>query len=208
MWVIKLGGSLLGSPELDSWLETLTRHGDGKIIIVPGGGIFANAVRESQERTGASDEVAHHMAVMAMDQYGVLMTGLNPELVTAESELEIAERGWQHRAIVWLPSKMVCADESIPANWHVTSDSLAAWLAARLNAEHLILVKSLRPDAEQISLENLIKDNIVDSHFGDFTAGRNFNPWVIGKQDYAAFNDGISEERLKQIGIPIRCAWN
>ena len=102
MWVIKLGGSLLGSPELLKWLEVLTRYGDGKIVIVPGGGIFADAVRESQKLSNSSDAVAHKMAVMAMDQYAVLMTGLNPALVTAESELEIAERGWQHRTVVWL----------------------------------------------------------------------------------------------------------
>src|SRR5690606_4380152 len=105
--------------------------------IVPGGGILADAVYESQMMSGISDEVAHKMAVMAMDQYGTLLAGLNTELVTASSELEIAERGWQHRAIVWLPSSMVIADESIPTNWEITSDSLAAWLAQKLNAEHL-----------------------------------------------------------------------
>ena len=138
MWVIKLGGSLLGSPELSQWLDLFAHHGDGNIVIVPGGGIFADAVRESQKYSGCSDAVAHRMAVMAMDQYGVLMAGLNPAFVTAESELEIAERCWQHRAIVWLPSAMVNADEAIPKNWQVTSDSLAVWLAAKLNAEHLV----------------------------------------------------------------------
>lgn len=208
MWVIKLGGSLLGSPELLKWLEVLTRYGDGKIVIVPGGGIFADAVRESQKLSNSSDVVAHKMAVMAMDQYAVLMTGLNPALVTAESELEIAERGWQHRTVVWMPSKMVCADETIPANWQVTSDSLAAWLASRLNAQQLILVKSQRPKLEQISLERLIKDGMVDEHFGDFTAGQNFRTWIVGKQDHMVFNDGISQEKLAAIGLPVRCAWN
>lgn len=208
MWVIKLGGSLLGSPELLKWLEVLTRYGDGKIVIVPGGGILADAVRESQKLSNSSDVVAHKMAVMAMDQYAVLMTGLNPALVTAESELEIAERGWQHRTVVWMPSKMVCADETIPANWQVTSDSLAAWLASRLNAQQLILVKSQRPKLEQISLERLIKDGMVDEHFGDFTAGQNFRTWIVGKQDHMVFNDGISQEKLAAIGLPVRCAWN
>ena len=55
-----------------------------------------------------------------------MLAGMNPALVTASSELEIAERGWQHRGIVWLPSKMVLADDSIPKNWEITSDSLSA----------------------------------------------------------------------------------
>lgn len=208
LWVVKLGGSLLAEPELARWLETLTRHGDGKVVIVPGGGVFADAVRESQKRSGCDDATAHRMAVMAMDQYGVMMAGLNPVLVTAESELEIAERGWQHRGIVWLPSKMVCADEAIPNNWQVTSDSLAAWLATKLNAENLILVKPSRPEAEQVSVERLIKDGTVDGHFGDFVCGRTFNTWILGKQDYSIFADGISQERLAQAATAVRCAWN
>jgi aspartokinase-like uncharacterized kinase len=206
--VVKLGGSLLGQPELLSWLETFTKYGDGKVVIVPGGGIFADAVRESQKRSGCTDATAHQMAVMAMDQYGVMMAGLNPALVTAESELEIAERGWQHRAIVWLPSKMVCADESIPANWQVTSDSLAAWLAAKLNAKNLIMVKPSRPQSDQVSVERLIKEGIVDEHFGDFVCGQSFNTWILGQSDCSVFADGISQERLAQAGVPVRCAWN
>jgi aspartokinase-like uncharacterized kinase len=208
MWIVKLGGSLLGSPELSQWLDLFACHGDGNIVIVPGGGIFAEAVRESQKLSGSSDAVAHRMAVMAMDQYGVLMAGLNPALVTAVSELEIAERSWQHRAIVWLPSTMVNADENIPKNWQVTSDSLAVWLAVKLNAEHLILVKSKKPKIDQISIERLMKDGIVDEHFGDFAVGHNFNTWILGKQNYTAFSSGFSQENLVAIGLPVRCAWN
>ncbi|MES1987104.1 MAG: uridylate kinase, partial [Pseudomonadota bacterium] len=124
MWVIKLGGSLLGAPELLRWLELLVKFGDGKVVIVPGGGLFANSVREAQQISNASDEVAHQLALLAMDQFGLLLAGMNPGLVTASSELELAERGWQHRGIVWLPSKMALADTSIPQNWQVTSDSL------------------------------------------------------------------------------------
>lgn len=203
MWVVKLGGSLLGSPELEAWLEIISRHGDGKVVIVPGGGIFADAVREAQRMSGINDKVAHHMAVQAMDQYGVLMAGLNRTLATAASELEIAERGWQHRGIVWLPSKMVCGDEDIPASWDVTSDSLAAWLANMLGAEHLVLVKSLRPPVSCNTFEALVKNEVVDVRFAHFAAGRDFTTWVLGKQDHAVFADGISFERLARSCLPI-----
>jgi len=202
MWVIKLGGSLLGSPELKSWLEIVNRHGDGKVVIVPGGGIFADAVREAQRLAGFSDKVAHHMAVLAMDQYGVLMAGLNRGLATAASELEIAERGWQHRGIVWLPSRMVCADENIPASWDVTSDSLAAWLAHTLGAEHLILVKSIRPPSSN-SLESLMRDGVVDASFAEFTARPGFDTWVLSKEDHVLFEQGMSLERLAEVRAPI-----
>jgi acetylglutamate kinase len=204
MWVIKLGGSLLGSPELEHWLKIVSRYGDGKVIIVPGGGIFADAVREAQHQSGISDTVAHHMAVLAMDQYGVLMAGLNRRLATAASELEIAERGWQHRGIIWLPSKMVCADEHIPASWEVSSDSLAAWLANTLSAEHLILVKSERPQPVPNTFEKLMKDGTVDPRFGEFAANGNFTTWLVGKRDHVFFEDGISREQLASICPPIK----
>ena len=213
MWIVKLGGSLLGAEELTHWLELLARYSDGKIIIVPGGGIFADAVREAQKLTHLDDKLVHKLAVMAMDQYGELLASLNPKIVTASSELEIAERGFQHRAIIWLPSKMVCADESIPANWQVTSDSLAAWLAAKLNAEHLVLVKSVafktrrlhgNETSNQISLETLIKDDIVDMHFGDFTRGKHFNSWVISKRDYVAFEHGFNVDKLSASALVVR----
>ena len=203
MLVIKLGGSLLGTPELEAWLDIVSRYGDGKVVIVPGGGIFAEAVREAQLLTGISDKVAHHMAVMAMDQYGVLMAGLNRKLVTAASELEIAERGWQHRGIVWLPSKMVCADEDIPVNWDVTSDSLAAWLARTLGAEHLVLVKSLRPPSSRNSFEALLQDDMVDAQFPQFSAGHSFATWVLGKEDHVLFENGISPQRLVEVCVPV-----
>ena len=206
MWVIKLGGSLLGTPELAHWLTLFARYGDGQLVIVPGGGIFADAVREAQQRTHCGDDTAHRMAVMAMDQYGMLLAGLNPALVTASSELEIAERGWQHRAIVWLPSAMVLADEHIPASWQVTSDSLAAWLAAKLNAEQLVLVKSQRPDSARVSLAALIEDGIVDERLGDFTTNQNFDSWILSRQDFAEFEQGLSVARLQQVGLRLHAA--
>ena len=103
MWVIKLGGSLLGSPELAKWLALVAKFGDGKVIIVPGGGIFADAVRASQQLSNTSDALAHHLALLAMDQFGLLMAGMNDALATVTSDLDIAQRSWQHLGLIWLP---------------------------------------------------------------------------------------------------------
>lgn len=206
MWVIKLGGSLLGSAELSCWLDKIAQHADGKVVIVPGGGIFADAVRDAQKKTGVNDHIAHQLAVMAMDQYGVLLTGLNKALVTARSELEIAERSWQHRAIVWLPSHMVCAEESIPANWEITSDSLAAWLANKLNAEHLVLVKSLEMPLRQMPVSELVAQEVVDAKFGDYVSLAPFKCWVIGKQRYDVLEHGLSLPALHRIATQATAA--
>lgn len=194
MWVVKLGGSLLGSPELTHWLQMLARHSDGRLVIVPGGSLFADTVREAQRVSGVDDAVAHRMAVLAMDQYGWLLTGLCPQLVVASTELEIAERGWQHRAIVWLPSRMVLADERIPASWKVTSDSLAAWLAHTVSAERLILVKSLACVTGAMSLEQLSADGVLDSSFKEFSAPLRCPIHVVGKQSYLEFADALGND--------------
>ena len=204
MWVVKLGGSLLGTPELKGWLDALTQFGDGKVVIVPGGGIFADAVREAQTKSSIDDATAHQMAVVAMDQYATLMTGLNTSLVAASSELEIAERGWQHRAVVWKPSPMVLADNDLPMSWDLTSDSLAAWLATKLNAEHLLVVKSaVFGDTEKVYVEDLIADKVVDAYFGQYTSRQPFKTWWVGKQEFAKINSPITHQSNPPFGVRV-----
>ncbi len=203
MWVVKIGGSLLGSPELERWLEIFVKYSDGNIIIVPGGGIFADAVREAQKLTKISDACAHKLAVMAMDQFGLVLANINPLLATAKTECEIDERTWQHRAIVWLPSHMVLADDSIPQSWDVTSDSLAAWLAKKLNAKQLILVKSDKPSERQVSLKQMTEDGIVDEAFSDFVLNKNFGRWMLKKSDFEHFLGGVDTQILTKVASSI-----
>ena len=207
MWIIKIGGSLLGSPELSRWLEVLVKFSKGHVIIVPGGGLFADAVREAQNLTNASDAIAHQLALLAMDQFGLLLAGMNDGLVTASSELEIAERGWQHRAMVWLPSQMILADQSIPQNWQVTSDSLSAWLANKLGAEQLILVKSkslISYQKENVCHPQLLADDdLIDSQLMHYIAGKKYQTWLLHKADYSVFDEGLNLMNLQQRGLLI-----
>jgi aspartokinase-like uncharacterized kinase len=207
MWVVKIGGSLLGSPELARWLELFVKFSDGKVIIVPGGGLFADAVRKAQAQSNINDAVAHKLAVLAMDQFGLLLAGMNRGLATASSELEIAERTWQHRGIVWLPSKMVLADDSIPQNWQVTSDSLSAWLANKIGAEQLILVKSRQLPAYELScsmpLQKLVEDELIDRQFIDFATGQNYKIWALNKVNCSLFEQGLSLQKLEEKGLHI-----
>lgn len=192
MWVVKLGGSLLGQPELKRWLALLASQSDGRIVIVPGGGIFADAVREAQPVGGYDDAVAHQMALLAMEQYGLVMKSLQPELVTASSELEIAERSWQHRAIIWKPSRMVLADETIPMSWDVTSDSLAAWLAGKLGADRLVLVKHQGVSGCPLALDQLVADGVLDSAFVEFARPLRCPIDIVGKADDLAFAEVLA----------------
>ena len=199
MWVVKVGGSLLGSPELESWLGLFAKFSDGNIILVPGGGVFADAVREAQKVSKISEECAHKLAVLAMDQFGLLLANMNSDLAVARTEMEIDERAWQHRCIVWLPSQMVLADDSIPKSWDVTSDSIAAWLAEKVDAQQLILVKSDKPDGPKLRLRMMQGSGIVDEAFSDFVFNKKFGQWMLKKTDCEFFLEGINYETLDKV---------
>jgi aspartokinase-like uncharacterized kinase len=165
VWVIKLGGSLAASAELQSWLDVIARTPGPPRVLVPGGGPFADAVRAAQERWRFDDRIAHRMALFAMHQYGLMLTGLEPKLQPAETiEAIYAECAARH-VPVWLPYAMVAKRDDIEASWEVTSDSLALWLAGILRSERLLLVKSAVLPREPARVDSLVKEAILDRAF-------------------------------------------
>lgn len=77
MRIIKLGGSLFHTPELKQWLELLDIASQNEgVIIVPGGGPFADQVRHAQRLHRFDDSAAHHMAILAMAQFGLMLTDM------------------------------------------------------------------------------------------------------------------------------------
>ena len=166
--------------------------------------MFADAVRDAQAKTGIDDAIAHKMAVVAMDQYATLMTCLNEDLVMASSEREIAERGLQHRAIVWKPSSMVLADNELPMSWDLSSDSLAAWLATKLNAQHLLVVKSIsHRHTAKIEVKDLMVDAVLDSYFSAYSTGRSFKTWLVSKNEFINIHHEITHHSRPMIGVEI-----
>jgi 5-(aminomethyl)-3-furanmethanol phosphate kinase len=186
VWVVKLGGSLANSEELPRWLDVIAAAGAGKVVLVPGGGPWADEVREAQKREGFDDRVAHRKALRAMEQYGHVLAGMRASLVPAAGIAEINQALRNRQIAVWMPHDMVTADPSIPESWDVTSDSLAAWLARQLNASALLLVKSLKPDGPQPGIEDLMRRGWVDSAFAKFTSGMHLRIVLLGQGDQKA----------------------
>ena len=142
MWVVKVGGSLETAPRLNELLALLVEYGRSRIVIVPGGGRFADRVRVGQAELNLSDEAAHVMAIRAMEQYAEVLCGLNSNLCPIVHAREI-DTIYKKAAIpVWLPAELLAGQPDIPAGWQVTSDSLALWFAGKINADAVILVKS------------------------------------------------------------------
>jgi aspartokinase-like uncharacterized kinase len=106
------------------------------VLVVPGGGPFADAVRAVDEQVGLDDATAHALALRAMDQLGVLLRRLLPVELLAEL---VAPRG-----LALLQAAPAFAGRpDVPESWTVTSDSLAVLAAAAIGADEAVLLKSV-----------------------------------------------------------------
>ena len=193
--VVKLGGSFAYSDHLQDWIEALAACA-GRVVIVPGGGPFADAVRLAQIQMRFDDKAAHHMAVLAMEQYGRALASFNSALSPADSADAIRRDLTAKRVPVWMPSAMVLAATDIAQSWSVTSDSLAAWLAAKIGAGRLWIVKHAKLSAGSARLKDLIAAKIVDDEFARFLQMMPLPVSILGPSDHnttrVAIRDGTS----------------
>jgi aspartokinase-like uncharacterized kinase len=151
----------------------------GSAVIVPGGGPFADQVRAAQKQWRFDDDAAHRMALLAMEQYGLMLAGLHSRLRPAASRAEIARARRAGATAVWMPTRMVLGEPRIAASWDVTSDSLAAWLAGLLAADRLVLVKSVALTGDRIAASTLARRGIVDPVFPDYVAHNAGEAWCV-----------------------------
>ena len=143
--VVKIGGSLAKYPEalkrLCEEIGAVAREAD--ILVVPGGGPFADAVRALQAKIGFSDEAAHSMALIAMRQYGLLLKELIPNSVGLRNIEECMRSKAAGRARVLLSFEELAADARLEKSWRVTSDTIALYIAHLLGASRVVLVKDV-----------------------------------------------------------------
>lgn len=141
--VVKVGGSLLANTrQLDAVLTAVARLSrDRRLVVVPGGGPFAETIRDLDRRLELPDTAAHWMAMLGMDQYGHLLVARlhGSVLVSRPSEITAA---LENRLLpIVAPSHWLREADPLPHSWDVTSDSIAAWIAGALGAARLVLVK-------------------------------------------------------------------
>jgi len=134
MFVIKLGGSLTKDKKilanLCGEIEKLTKKFD--LLIVPGGGEFADLVREYDKKFNLPPEISHRMAVLAMDETGFLISGF----------FDDDDNDNDNKVKIFFPSKFLLElpESELEHSWDVTSDSISAYIAGKLNAEKLIIL--------------------------------------------------------------------
>lgn len=174
--IVKIGGSIVENDRIGGALDIVARA-SRRLVIVPGGGVFADTVRRAQADYQFSDEAAHRMSILAMHQTAELLMDMQPRLMGADSVATMRALWRKGKLPVWLPHKMCDGDNEIPANWSITSDGLAARLAERLRCSHVVLVKSCNV-AEGASAFDLAREGIVDPIFAAI-ATRAALDWVV-----------------------------
>jgi 5-(aminomethyl)-3-furanmethanol phosphate kinase len=140
--VVKIGGSLAMQP--NKLKDLCTRLGEAskrhKLIVVPGGGEFADMVRVYDKKFDLPRQISHQMAILAMDQYGLLLSSLVPSSIFVNKFEDLPEATMLHRLVVFLPSSFLFRDKSLTSSWDVTSDSIAFYIAQKLGISKTVLV--------------------------------------------------------------------
>jgi len=195
--VLKIGGSLShgeGLPALCSAISVLGRS--HSLLVIPGGGDFADQVRKADRRFQLDPTAAHFMAILAMDQYGYLLNQLIADsCLTADLNYacKSAESG---RTAILLPSALVIKEDPLPHSWQVTSDTIAAWIADKL-LSRLILLKDVDGLFNSDGLiPNLTPSRLadhaggVDEYLSNILSSARLDAWII---------NGFKPERLTEL---------
>ncbi|MDQ3731000.1 MAG: amino acid kinase [Pseudomonadota bacterium] len=200
IWVVKLGGSLYAAPTLPLWLKALA-NGGGEIVVVPGGGPFADQVRAAQIRWRFDDATGHRMAMLGMAQFGLMLAGLQTRLALASDEAAMTRAIDEGKVPVWIPtSDWPCFDP--PRNWSVTSDSLALWLVSRLGARGLILVKSVALSSPWMRAAELTRRGLLDAAFAHRLANARCPCRILYAGDHDALAAAL-QDNVEAVGTMV-----
>jgi aspartokinase-like uncharacterized kinase len=149
MVVVKVGGSLFDWPAMGSRLQEWgTALDSAQIVFVPGGGAGVNVVRNLDQTHQLGEEAAHWLALRVMTLNAHFLAKiLAPLKAKVVGDLEQCRLAWAKEALPIVDAFAFClADENhsghLPHTWSATSDSIAARVAIRLNAQRLIILKS------------------------------------------------------------------
>ncbi len=173
--VVKVGGSLFDLPDLRdrlrAWLAGLDTI---NVLLVPGGGATADAIRDLDRVHRLGDGASHWLAIDALSVNARFLSALVPGARILGSAPPA--QAWDVRFTCAAGSSMVFildafrfffADEAspdhLPHRWEVTSDSLAVRAAVLVKARELVLLKSVGWESSDWS--EAVRAGVVDPFF-------------------------------------------
>ena len=189
--VVKVGGSLFDLPDLRDRLCRFFASLDAdRVLIVPGGGATADAIRALDRLHHLGEEASHWLAIRALSVNACFLSELLEAVrvspvpgyfegyfegeggrIRGPQSLAYAS-GSDGRLLVLDPLPFFQTDESnadhLPHDWNVTSDSLAVRAAALVGARELVLLKSVA--WEGCNWQEAMRAQIVDGYFAQALA--------------------------------------
>ncbi|MFP4654171.1 MAG: amino acid kinase [Methanohalobium sp.] len=182
--VLKIGGSLMDN------INTITNHildyinntapEETSIIIVPGGGLFADCIRSVSKKYSISNESSHWMAIAGMEQYAYYIidkTGLRNI-----NSLSNVKPG----VSVLKPYQFLRINDELPHGWNVTSDSIGAWIAKKLDSlfikvtdvDGIFQNHSLVPEIDASDISKL-DQSCTDEYMPGFLKEKQMNCYIV-----------------------------
>lgn len=189
MWALKIGGSILHASAAESLaasrgvlLACLRAH-PGRCLLIPGGGLHADAVRAAQRVEGFDDDTAHVRALAAMDTCAAeLVDLLRPTARVVERLADARTTAAEGLTPVWAPHAELATDQTIPRDWSLTSDSIAAIAGRRLRLDGVCLLKSCAVPKGATAVQ-LAASRIVDAEWPGNVNG--LDSRVLGPEAWA-----------------------
>lgn len=183
--VVKVGGSLF---DQTAHLLEIFQEISRPILIVPGGGKFADLVR----RLAVSDTAGHWMAIASMEQFGWYISShgiSSTSTVTRPTEVTVL-----------LPYCALRKIDPLPHSWDATSDTIAAWIAGNLEVD-LLLLKSVDGIYQHRKLIPRVKDpgltcDEVDPLFIPFVFDHGIRTRVINGRHSDRVRGALLEEEV------------
>jgi 5-(aminomethyl)-3-furanmethanol phosphate kinase len=206
--VVKVGGSLAETPKaLEGLGEFLSKKSSKyHFIVIPGGGRFSDIVRDVDEQFRLPPILSHQMAILAMNQYGLLLSHFIPDSKLTESIEDIKEIAKSGKVSILLPYRPLLDEDPFVPSWNVTSDSIAAYFAVKLGESKVVFLTDVdgiydkdpktSPDAKLLSevstRDMLSRSNrsCVDKFLPTFLKKNKLNCYVL---------NGRHPERLEKI---------
>lgn len=180
--IIKLGGSLLGLPDLATRLGNFLRDfSRPRPILISGGGRAIGLLRNWDRMYNIGEEESHWIALRILSINARIVTRLLPDLLVLVDSPEDCVTAWRqgktpvYDAFHYIADVDEASYSPLPRRWRVTSDSIAASMAVAFGAPELILLKSVTLP-ERMSLEEAAEQGVVDPHFP--AAARNISRLV------------------------------
>jgi aspartokinase-like uncharacterized kinase len=175
--IVKVGGSLYNQI---SDIAPMLISSKRPLCIIPGGGPFADLVRQVR----VNNDAAHWMAIAAMEQYGWFISSFG---FSTTDKISVPLT-----TTVLLPYRYFIKADVLPHTWDVTSDTIAAWVADALHLD-LLLLKSI----DGIFINGILQERVnrpVESDIVDPC----FIPFVIKNTVKTTIINGSRPDRVEK----------